>query len=112
MWNQLPAHWNPFRSNAKKKSKQHRAARNRARRALMEPLEERTVFAVDWSNVGPSTIENGQVQNLGNNQVAGAVQAIAPYFNNADIIYIGTTNGGVFKTTNATAATPHWTPLT
>ena len=44
--------------------------------------------------------------------VSGAVTAIATSPTNADLVYIGTANGGVWKTTNATAASPAWTPLT
>jgi hypothetical protein len=79
---------------------------------MLELLETRTMLSVTWSNIGPSAILHGQVQGLGDDKVAGAVQAIAPYPDNANIIYIGTVNGGVWKTTNATEADPHWTPLT
>ena len=84
----------------------------RTRCPMLELLETRTMLAVTWSNVGPSAISHGQVQGLGDDKVAGAVQAIAPYPDNADIIYIGTVNGGIWKTTNATEANPHWTSLT
>ena len=79
---------------------------------VVECLEDRSLLAVTWSNVGPSVIYGGQVQGLGDNKVAGAVQAIAPDPSNADIIYIGTVNGGIWKTSNATSASLNWTPLT
>ena len=44
--------------------------------------------------------------------VAGAVEVLAPDPSNPDILYAGTVNGGVWKTTNATAASPTWVPLT
>ncbi len=47
-----------------------------------------------------------------NNQAAGAIQAVAPHPANADVIYVGTVNGGIWKTTNGTSATPTWTALT
>ena len=44
--------------------------------------------------------------------MTGGIQAIAPHPTNADILYVGAVNGGVWKTNNATAASPTWTPLT
>ncbi len=51
---------------------------SRSRLARLEVLERREMLSVTWSNVGPSAIYGGQVQNLQDNKVAGAVQAIAP----------------------------------
>ncbi|WP_435005956.1 WD40/YVTN/BNR-like repeat-containing protein [Tundrisphaera lichenicola] len=73
-----------------------------------------------WVNQGPASILGGQSEGIvgtgsaanPDNPVSGAVEAIAAQPNNADIVYAATTNGGVWKTTNATAASPHWTPLT
>ncbi len=47
-----------------------------------------------------------------NNEIAGCIQAIAAHPTNPDIIYIGSIGGGVWRTVNATAASPLWTPLT
>ncbi|MCX7554705.1 hypothetical protein OS175_12515 [Marinicella sp. S1101] len=62
---------------------------------------------------GPSPFAGGQSEADNDNQV-GAVNAIAAHPSNPDIIYIGTVNGGVWKTTNATVNTsnPSWTSLT
>jgi hypothetical protein len=46
------------------------------------------------------------------NPVAGAINAIAASPTNPDLVYVGTVNGGVWKTTNATNDSPHWSPLT
>lgn len=43
---------------------------------------------------------------------SGAINAIAPSPTNADLLYIGTVNGGIWRTSNLTAANPTWTPLT
>ena len=43
---------------------------------------------------------------------AGAINAMVVHPTNADIVWIGGVNGGVWKTTNATSASPTWTPLT
>jgi photosystem II stability/assembly factor-like uncharacterized protein len=66
-----------------------------------------------WVPQGPGPTLNGEVEHIpGDNPVIGAVKAIVADPNHADIIYIGAVNGGVWKTTNATAASPNWTPLT
>ena len=48
----------------------------------------------------------------GPNPVCGAVSRLAPHPTNASILYAGAVNGGVWRTTNATAVAPTWTPLT
>jgi hypothetical protein len=66
-----------------------------------------------WFEQGPGENTGGQVQNVTpDNQVAGAVNALAADPANANILYAATVNGGVWKTTNATAANPSWFPLT
>ncbi len=46
------------------------------------------------------------------NPVVGAVDAVLADPSNANILYAGAVNGGVWKTTNASSASPTWTPLT
>jgi len=65
-----------------------------------------------WIGEGPGPGINGQETVAPNNQINGAIQAIAVDPTNPDIMYVGSVNGGIWKTTNATAATPHWLPLT
>ena len=69
-----------------------------------------------WVQQGGGPIINGQDEGIttaqGNNPVSGSIQAVAPSATDSNTIYVATTNGGVWKTTNATAATPTWTPLT
>lgn len=70
--------------------------------------------AQPWQNVGPGPAEFGQVENLlnQNNEVAGAVRGLAPHPTNPDVLYVGSINGGVWKTVNATDLFPDWAPLT
>ena len=63
-----------------------------------------------WVEQGPGPILNGGGENLGNaldpglNPGAGAVNAIAiDPTSKGNVIYAGTVNGGVWKTTNGTA---------
>ncbi|EFO81719.1 BNR repeat-containing protein [Oscillochloris trichoides DG-6] len=72
--------------------------------------------APSWIFQGPAPELYAQQDliNVAANQepVTGNVVAIAPSLTNADLIYVAGANGGVWKTTNATAATPTWAPLT
>jgi hypothetical protein len=65
-----------------------------------------------WVEEGPGPILNGQTQGLPDNPVAGAINAIAASRINPGLVYVGTVNGGIWKTTNATADSPSWSPLT
>ena len=74
--------------------------------------------APDWFEQGPTPSEQGSVVVPQNDEVSGAVQSIAVNPNNASQIIIGTVNGGVWRTTNASTASAadiaaiNWTPLT
>jgi hypothetical protein len=61
---------------------------------------------------GPSTKPNtnGQVENIDDGEVVGAVNALAPHPTNADIFFVASVNGGVWRTANATAPRPSWVP--
>ncbi len=67
-----------------------------------------------WLPQGFSPANNGQVEGstMTNRPVVGAIHTVAAHPTNADIMYIGTTNGGIWKTTNATATNPTWIPQT
>ena len=64
-----------------------------------------------WVNIGPAPTVNAQVSIPPSNQVCGAIQAIAAHPTDANVLYIASVNGGVWRTANATAAAPAWTPL-
>jgi len=66
-----------------------------------------------WVPEGPAPTTGGQVENLSpDDEVSGSINAVLAHPTNADVIYIGSSNGGVWKTSNATATSPNWTPLT
>jgi hypothetical protein len=72
-----------------------------------------TILGDDWIPQGPGPTTNAQVQNLTpNNEVSGAIHAVVAHPTDADILYVGAVNGGVWRTMNATAATPSWAQLT
>jgi hypothetical protein len=70
--------------------------------------------AQTWFSQGPAPTINAQVEGMSSqsNPVSGAVRAIAAHPTNASIVYAGSINGGIWKTTNATALNPTWTAQT
>ncbi len=66
-----------------------------------------------WIAQGPGPNRNAQVDNLNpNNEVSGAIHAVVAHPTDANTLYVGAVNGGIWRTANATAASPTWTPLT
>ncbi len=68
-----------------------------------------------WVAQGAAPAIDGQVENVNPNnedQVIGAIHTVLADPNDADTLWVGAVNGGVWRTTNATAANPNWTPLT
>ena len=69
-----------------------------------------------WAAGGPGPITGGQAigtpNNTANDLVNGAIKSVAAHPTDASTIYVGTVNGGIWKTTNATVASPTWVPLT
>lgn len=72
----------------------------------------RTAYG-EWVNLGTGGIVGGQVEGMESqgNPVSGAVRAIAPHPTNPDVLWLGAVNGGIWRTSNATAPVPVWTPL-
>jgi hypothetical protein len=77
-----------------------------------------------WQEQGPGLICNEGATLLpnmcdaadtvmgGKNPAAGAINAIVPSPTDSGVVFAGAVSGGVWKTSNATAAIPTWTPLT
>jgi len=65
-----------------------------------------------WVEEGPGPILNADSFIPPNNPVSGAINAIAASRTNPDLVYVGTVNGGIWKTTNGTTDSPNWSPLT
>ena len=62
-----------------------------------------------WTAIGPAPIDGG-FSSVGGD--TGRIVGVAPDPTNANVAYAATASGGVWKTTDATAAVPTWTPLT
>jgi hypothetical protein len=74
---------------------------------------EPSILGGTWRPFGPAPKLNGQSENAApNNGVGGAVHTLAAHPTEANILYIGTVNGGIWKTTNATATSPTWVQQT
>jgi photosystem II stability/assembly factor-like uncharacterized protein len=91
------------------------AARERERNGALLPggNGEAPVSGTLWVNLGPNKadfIKNGGTTLQKTD--AGRPVAIVPNPINADILYVAMAGGGVWKTVNATAAQPTWTPIT
>ncbi len=88
-----------------------RVSRRRARTCWAEALELRCLLSLNgtptWANIGPTFYnEDGVI-------CSGSIQAVAVDPRNADRVFIASSGGGVWRTTNATAAAgPTWVPLT
>jgi hypothetical protein len=61
-----------------------------------------------WVPNGPGPNTQGQVENIANREVVGAVHAVAAHPTDANILYAGAVNGGIWRTGNAMTASPNW----
>ena len=69
------------------------------------------VVSSTWQALGPGPSTNGQNEGITNNEVVGAIEVLLPHPTNANILYVGAVNGGIWRTSNATASSPTWTRL-
>ena len=60
-----------------------------------------------WQFIGPAPIPNGQTTNV-STPVSGRTSAIAVHPTDADVAYVGTAQGGLYRTLDGGAT---WTPL-
>ncbi len=65
------------------------------------------VNTTNWSFIGPAPVPFGQTSNT-RVPVSGRTIAIAVHPTNPDIVYVGTAQGGLYKSTNGGT---NWTPL-
>src|SRR5215813_2783742 len=71
------------------------------------------VFGGSWTAQGPGPTRDGQTENVTpNDEVVGAIHAVAAHPTDPNILYVGGVNSGIWRTGNAKAASPTWTPLT
>ncbi|MEF8788231.1 MAG: hypothetical protein V5A84_04100, partial [Planctomycetota bacterium] len=83
----------------------------------LERLEPRVLLSVGgvegvWDSQGPSPIDTRGPKALGWKEAVGAVQDVAVNPDDPNTVYVGSVNGGVWKTENARDSSPTWKPLT
>ena len=61
----------------------------------------------NWTEQGP-----GPAVSSDYGQISGAIEAIAADPTDPNRVFVGAVNGGIWRTLNASAANPTWTPLT
>jgi hypothetical protein len=90
----------------------HRRPTFASRRLSYEPLEARQLLAT-FEAMGPAAVIHGGTEKVSpDNEVSGAIHTVVTHPTNANVMYVGSVNGGIWRTNNATAARPHWVPLT
>ena len=67
-----------------------------------------SLSATNWTPIGPAPVQNTGTG--GNN--AGRINVAAADPTDPAVIFIAAAGGGIWKTTNGTAAAPQWQPLT
>ena len=77
------------------------------------PLMPPSIGGGVWLSEGPGPALFGQVEAItpGPDEVVGAIHTVVAHPTNPDIVFVGGVNGGIWRTTNATDASPFWEPL-
>jgi hypothetical protein len=75
-------------------------------RAMPDSPEKSSLLA-DWIPIGPAPIPNGQTSGF-STPVSGRTISIAVHPTNANIVYVGTAQGGLYRSTDGGT---NWTPL-
>lgn len=81
--------------------------------AVLAPITVQQAAFGEWEPQGPGPTTDGQVENiLPNDEVVGAIHTVIAHPSDPDILFIGAVNGGIWRTQDATSASPTWEPLT
>ena len=110
--NWLPA---ALLSSARPSARHARRARTHQQSRLrVENVESRVLLANPvWTAEGPGPIDGGGgTLGIANNPSVGAIRSIVVDPSNPNTVYVATVNGGIWKSTNATNASPTWTAET
>lgn len=82
--------------------------RMESKRAEMPQSETKLSLLTAWTEIGPNPIPNGQVVSGPQLAVSGRVISIAVHPTNPNLVYIGTAQGGLYRTNDGGTT---WTPL-
>ena len=70
-------------------------------------------IAAEWTSEGPSPAVDGQSENVTpNNEVVGAIHTVLAHPTDPNTVYVGSVNGGIWRTKNSQSNHPNWKPLT
>ncbi len=86
----------------------HKLEEQEQKRAEMPQSNLKDSLLATWTELGPNPIPNAQVQTGASTPASGRTIAIAVHPDNADIAYVGTAQGGLFRTLDGGA---NWTPM-
>ena len=75
--------------------------------ANMPESDQKESLTAAWTPIGPAPIPNGQTSGV-STPVSGRVTAIAVHPTNPNIVYVGTAQGGLYRTTDGGV---NWTPI-
>lgn len=76
-------------------------AEMRQQEQLIKATRTNSTLAANWTELGPSPIPNGQIYGVATPvPVTGRVTAIAIHPTDPNTVYVGTANGGIFRTTD------------
>ena len=74
----------------------------------MPESDAKEALQAGWTEIGPNPIPNAQVQTGASTAASGRTVAIAIHPTDANIVYAGTAQGGLYRTTDGGAT---WTPM-
>lgn len=74
--------------------------RQEVERFDLPATRDRTALLAAWSPIGPAPIPNAQVGTGPSTPASGRVLSIAIHPTNPDIVYVGTAQGGLYRSTN------------
>lgn len=98
----------PYDPNIRQQSLKQMARQEESlRTAVADGRVSPRVLSNSWTNIGPFPLANGQT-NGAETPVSGRTIAIAVHPTNPDLVYVGTAQGGVYRSTNGGQT---WTQL-
>lgn len=70
-------------------------------------------IAAEWKSQGPSPAAGGQAENVTpDDEVVGAIHTVLAHPTDPKTVYVGSVNGGIWRTKNSQSVNPNWKPLT
>ena len=90
------------------KSAPQQQAQESQQQPTQQELASPAAPAAAWSEIGPDSVANGQALDGGDTAVSGRVTAIAVDPTDSNKVYLGTAQGGVWRSLDGGA---NWTPI-